>query len=91
MLKYAGRGHTAGDIVAWLPRQKILFAGDLVEAQAALYTGDAFHPTGRPEPSTGSRRCGADQLVGGRGESPRAGKASTPPSADPRLPHDHAA
>ena len=43
VLQYCGRGHTEGDIVAWLPRQRILFAGDLVEAQAALYTGDAFH------------------------------------------------
>src|SRR5215469_16781272 len=43
VLRYCGRGHTEGDIVAWLPTQQILFAGDLVEAQAALYTGDAFH------------------------------------------------
>ena len=43
VLQYCGRGHTEGDIVAWLPRQRILFAGDLVEAEAALYTGDAFH------------------------------------------------
>jgi len=43
VLAYCGRGHTAGDIVAWLPHERILFAGDLVEAQAALYTGDAFH------------------------------------------------
>jgi len=26
-----GRGHTKGDTVAWLPEQKILFSGDLVE------------------------------------------------------------
>src|SRR5262245_13172073 len=43
VLRHLGRGHTAGDIVAWLPEQRILFAGDLVEARAALYTGDAFH------------------------------------------------
>ncbi|HZB49554.1 MAG TPA: MBL fold metallo-hydrolase, partial [Mycobacteriales bacterium] len=42
-LRHCGRGHTAGDIVAWLPRSGVLFAGDLVEAQAALYTGDAYH------------------------------------------------
>ena len=29
--------------MAWLPKHKIMFAGDLVEAKAALYTGDAFH------------------------------------------------
>ncbi|MFD1048889.1 MBL fold metallo-hydrolase, partial [Kibdelosporangium lantanae] len=42
-LRHLGRGHTEGDIVAWLPEQRILYAGDLVESQAALYTGDAFH------------------------------------------------
>lgn len=43
ILAHCGLGHTEGDIVAWLPRSKILFAGDLVESQAALYTGDAYH------------------------------------------------
>jgi glyoxylase-like metal-dependent hydrolase (beta-lactamase superfamily II) len=67
VLQYCGRGHTAGDIVAWLPRHKILFAGDLVEAQAALYTGDAFHR----DWSTGTldrvAALGAEHLIGGRG------------------------
>jgi glyoxylase-like metal-dependent hydrolase (beta-lactamase superfamily II) len=40
-LRWLGRGHTAGDIVAWLPEERILFSGDLVESEAALYTGDA--------------------------------------------------
>lgn len=66
-LQYCGRGHTAGDIVAWLPRDKVLFAGDLVEAAAALYTGDGFHA----EWSTGTldrvKGLGAEALVGGRG------------------------
>src|SRR5687768_583604 len=67
VLRYCGRGHTEGDIVAWLPRQKVLFAGDLVEAQAALYTGDAFHldwSTGTLDAVAALR---AEQLVGGRG------------------------
>ena len=75
VLQYCGRGHTAGDIVAWLPRQKVLFAGDLVEAEAALYTGDAFHR----EWSTGTldriAAYGADQLVGGRGGVARGPEA----------------
>ncbi|MFB4316097.1 MBL fold metallo-hydrolase [Actinomadura sp. 21ATH] len=66
-LAYCGRGHTEGDIVAWLPRKHILFAGDLVETQAALYTGDAFHR----EWATGTLdhvdSFGARTLVGGRG------------------------
>lgn len=67
VLEYCGRGHTAGDIVAWLPDSKIMFAGDLVEAEAALYTGDAFHM----DWSTGTldkvKQYGAEALVGGRG------------------------
>ncbi|HEY1625061.1 MAG TPA: MBL fold metallo-hydrolase [Streptosporangiaceae bacterium] len=67
VLQYCGRGHTEGDIVAWLPGQRILFAGDLVEAQAALYTGDAFHRDWVT--STLDRVAGfkADTLIGGRG------------------------
>ncbi|HRI18233.1 MAG TPA: MBL fold metallo-hydrolase [Burkholderiaceae bacterium] len=37
-----GRGHTKGDTVAWLPQQKILFSGDLVEYDATPYAGDAY-------------------------------------------------
>src|SRR3989344_1358386 len=36
-----GRGHTKGDTVAWLPQEKILFSGDLVEFDATPYAGDA--------------------------------------------------
>ncbi len=67
VLAYCGRGHTEGDIVAWLPRQKILFAGDLVEAQAALYTGDAFHRDWRGGTLDAVAALGAESLVGGRG------------------------
>jgi len=37
-----GRGHTKGDTVVWLPQEKILFSGDLVEYAATPYTGDAY-------------------------------------------------
>jgi glyoxylase-like metal-dependent hydrolase (beta-lactamase superfamily II) len=67
VLAYCGRGHTEGDIVAWLPRQKILFAGDLVEAQAALYTGDAFHAAWASGTLDAVAAFGAQSLVGGRG------------------------
>lgn len=67
VLAYCGRGHTEGDIVAWLPRQRILFAGDLVEAQAALYTGDAFHRDWRGGTLDAVAALGAESLVGGRG------------------------
>ena len=37
-----GRGHTKGDTVVWLPAEKVVFAGDLVEYEATPYTGDAY-------------------------------------------------
>ena len=37
-----GRGHTKGDTVAWLPKERVLFTGDLVEYGATPYTGDAY-------------------------------------------------
>lgn len=38
-----GRGHTKGDTVVWLPQQKVLFSGDLVECEATPYAGDAYY------------------------------------------------
>jgi glyoxylase-like metal-dependent hydrolase (beta-lactamase superfamily II) len=67
VLQFCGRGHTAGDIVAWLPRQRVLFAGDLVESQAALYTGDAFHREWATSTLDRVAAFGATTLVGGRG------------------------
>ncbi len=67
ILQYCGRGHTAGDIVAWLPESRVLFAGDLVEAQAALYTGDAFHHDWSGATLDRVKAFGAEALVGGRG------------------------
>jgi glyoxylase-like metal-dependent hydrolase (beta-lactamase superfamily II) len=37
-----GRGHTKGDTVVWLPQDRVLFSGDLVEYEATPYTGDAY-------------------------------------------------
>ncbi len=67
VLQFHGRGHTEGDITAWLPRHRILFAGDLVEAQAALYTGDAFHRDWAGATLDSVAALGAEALVGGRG------------------------
>lgn len=67
VLQYCGRGHTEGDIVAWLPEAKVLFAGDLVESQAALYTGDAYHREWATSTLDAVAALGAETLVGGRG------------------------
>lgn len=75
VLEYCGRGHTAGDICVWVPKHKILFAGDLVEAEAALFTGDGFHF----DWSTGTldkvQQYGAEILIGGRGDTVRGSEA----------------
>jgi glyoxylase-like metal-dependent hydrolase (beta-lactamase superfamily II) len=68
VLQHCGRGHTEGDIVAHLPRSGVLFAGDLVEAQAALYTGDAFHADWSSTTLDRVAALGAEVLVGGRGD-----------------------
>ncbi len=75
VLQYCGRGHTEGDIVAWLPQHRILFAGDLVEAQAALYTGDAFHTDWATGTLDALAALGAEALVGGRGAVARGADA----------------
>jgi glyoxylase-like metal-dependent hydrolase (beta-lactamase superfamily II) len=38
-----GRGHTKGDTVVWLPQERTLFSGDLVEFDATPYCGDAYY------------------------------------------------
>ena len=40
-IMHVGPGHTKGDTIVWVPSEKVLFSGDLVEADAACYTGDA--------------------------------------------------
>ena len=37
-----GRGHTKGDTVVWLPAERVLLSGDLVEFGATPYAGDAY-------------------------------------------------
>ncbi len=39
-LMHLGRAHTAGDIVAWVPDEQVMFTGDIVEYHSACYCGD---------------------------------------------------
>ena len=39
-LMQLGRAHTAGDIVAWVPDEQVMFTGDIVEYHSACYCGD---------------------------------------------------
>jgi glyoxylase-like metal-dependent hydrolase (beta-lactamase superfamily II) len=63
-----GRGHTKGDTVVWLPQEKILFSGDLVEYDATPYTGDAYL-TDWPATLDAIAALKPDKLVPGRGAS----------------------
>ena len=65
---HIGRAHTMGDTVVWLPKEKVLFAGDTVEFGAAPYCGDA-HFTDWPETLRRLRELGAQKMVPGRGRA----------------------
>lgn len=65
-LMHIGMGHTKGDTIAWIPSQKICFSGDLVEFDAAAYTGDAQLEEW-PATLEALRSFDADKLVPGRG------------------------
>lgn len=75
-LVFCGRGHTAGDIIAWHDKSKTMFAGDLVESEAALYTGDAHHFDWATSTLDKVKAFRAENLVGGRGSIPRGLAAS---------------
>ena len=63
-----GRGHTAGDTVAWVPDAGVMFSGDLVEYKSACYCGDAHF---RDWPATLDRlqTFHPKALVPGRGDA----------------------
>ncbi|MHB1668594.1 MAG: MBL fold metallo-hydrolase [Thiomonas sp.] len=63
-----GRGHTKGDTIVWLPQERTLFSGDLVEYNATPYAGDAYF---QDWPHTLDKLAALDplQLVPGRGDA----------------------
>jgi len=65
-LIHVGAGHTRGDTIVWLPAQKVLFSGDLVEYNAGIYAGDA-HLREWPDSLEKLRALGPERLVPGRG------------------------
>ena len=67
---HLGRGHTAGDTVAWVPDAGVMFSGDLVEFHSACYCGDAYFADW---PKTLDRLAGfgAKAIVPGRGDALR--------------------
>jgi glyoxylase-like metal-dependent hydrolase (beta-lactamase superfamily II) len=63
---HVGPGHTGGDAIVWLPSQRVLFSGDLVEYNAGIYTGDA-HLAEWPDTLDKLRALKPRALVPGRG------------------------
>jgi glyoxylase-like metal-dependent hydrolase (beta-lactamase superfamily II) len=67
-IMHIGRGHTAGDTIAWVPDEDVVFSGDLVEHHSACYCGDAFL---REWPATIQKLADMNPraLVPGRGDA----------------------
>jgi glyoxylase-like metal-dependent hydrolase (beta-lactamase superfamily II) len=65
-IMHIGRGHTAGDVVAYVPDANVVFSGDLVEYHSACYCGDA-HFTDWPATLDRLAEFSAAALVPGRG------------------------
>jgi glyoxylase-like metal-dependent hydrolase (beta-lactamase superfamily II) len=70
-IRHVGGGHTIGDVVVWLPQERVLFAGDLVEARAAPYMGDAAVAAWHTGTLNALEALGAEAVVPGRGPALR--------------------
>ncbi len=67
-LMHLGRAHTAGDIVAYVPDQNVMFTGDIVEYHSACYCGDGhFHDW--PGTLDAIRAWDVDAIAPGRGDA----------------------
>jgi glyoxylase-like metal-dependent hydrolase (beta-lactamase superfamily II) len=72
-IMHIGRGHTAGDVVAYVPDANVVFSGDLVEYHSACYCGDA-HFTDWPATLDRLAEFSASALVPGRGAALKSAK-----------------
>lgn len=67
-LRFLGRAHTAGDIVAWVPDSNVMFTGDIVEFHSACYCGDG-HFADWPATLEAIRGFDLDAIAPGRGDA----------------------
>ena len=67
-LMHVGRAHTAGDIVAFVPDQNVMFTGDIVEYKSACYCGDG-HFADWPTTLEAIRSYDVDAIAPGRGDA----------------------
>jgi len=66
VLQHLGRAHTAGDIVAFVPDQNVMFTGDIIEYHSACYCGDG-HFGDWPGTIEAIRKFDVDAIAPGRG------------------------
>lgn len=67
-LMFLGRAHTAGDIVAYVPDENVMFTGDIVEYKSACYCGDG-HFTDWPDTLEEIRAFEPAAIAPGRGDA----------------------
>ena len=67
-LRFLGRAHTAGDIVAFVPDANVMFTGDIVEYNSACYCGDA-HFADWPATLAEIDAYDLDAIAPGRGDA----------------------
>jgi glyoxylase-like metal-dependent hydrolase (beta-lactamase superfamily II) len=67
-LMFLGRAHTAGDIVAYVPDENVMFTGDIVEYRSACYCGDG-HFSDWPATLEAVRAFRPDAIAPGRGDA----------------------
>jgi glyoxylase-like metal-dependent hydrolase (beta-lactamase superfamily II) len=67
-LMFLGRAHTAGDIVAYVPDENVMFTGDIVEYRSACYCGDG-HFSDWPATLEAMRAFQPDAIAPGRGNA----------------------
>ncbi len=73
-LRWLGRAHTNGDAAIFLPKERVLFSGDLVEANATPYCGDAYIEEW-PETLERVKALQPEVVVPGRGPTVRGSEA----------------
>lgn len=65
-VRWLGRAHTRGDVVVWLPEEKLVIAGDLVAGPVPLVGSTSF-PLDYPETLDRLLALGATAIVPGHG------------------------
>ncbi|HET9695708.1 MAG TPA: MBL fold metallo-hydrolase [Terriglobales bacterium] len=66
-IRYLGRSHTSGDIVVYLPKEKILITGDMVISPVPLVGSDQSHVADWSATLEKARALGATIIVPGHG------------------------